>query len=141
MTEGVERFSARVETMDGTPTTEHSWPEMEPHPQGDWVRYSDYEKEKARADEASDLLDAERKDPGVVTRGEEFAAGLEAGRQQGAEEERERLRQEPARLAAFQKLTEGNYMSFTDPEGQEEYVWAIVDAVLDAALTDNQEAS
>ena len=51
MAEGVERFSARVETMDGTPTAEHSWPEMEPHPRGAWVLFSDYEKEKARADE------------------------------------------------------------------------------------------
>jgi len=58
----------------------------------------------------------------------------EQARQEGAEEERERLRGEERRLAAFEKLTEGNFFSFTDPEHQEEYVWRIVDAVLDAAL-------
>lgn len=40
---------------------------------------------------------------------------------------------ESARLAAFERLTEGNFFSFSSPEHQEEYIWQIVDAVLDAA--------
>lgn len=52
----------------------------------------------------------------------------------GAEEERVRLRGEERRLAAFERLTGGNFFSFTAPEHQEEHVWQIVDAVLDAAL-------
>ena len=65
----------------------------------------------------------------------ELSPAIEEKARSGA---RERLSGEAARRAAFQKLTEGNYMTFTDPEGQEEYVWAIIDAVLDAAL--DQEA-
>jgi hypothetical protein len=55
----------------------------------------------------------------------DFAAALE-------EEADPPVGDEERRLAAFRALTEGNFFSFTDPEGQEEYVWRYVDAVLDA---------
>jgi hypothetical protein len=41
--------------------------------------------------------------------------------------------EEVRRRAAFEALTEGNFFTFEEGgEGQEEYIWQIVDAVLDA---------
>lgn len=49
-----------------------------------------------------------------------------------SQRDRHRLDDESARLAAFERLTEGNFFKFSHPESQEEYIWQIVDAVLDA---------
>jgi hypothetical protein len=72
-----------VERFNVGPDPEHpGYSEMHPHPTaGAWVRYPDFEKVEAEREEAITLLEVERKDPGSVERGQEFAAGVEAGRQ------------------------------------------------------------